>query len=71
METVIIAAIIAVAAAYTARSLHRAASAGKRPCGCEDGCPISERCDPEDGRCVVTDRALDNVAGNKRREIAK
>jgi hypothetical protein len=55
METVIIIVVIAIAASYTIRTLYRSASAGKKSCGCEDGCPISQRCNPDDGRCVVTE----------------
>jgi len=55
METVVVIAIILVAAGYTLRSLYRKASVGKKPCGCADGCPISEKCRPEDSRCVVNE----------------
>ena len=53
METVVLIAIILLAAAYTGRSLYRKASLGKKSCACEDGCPISERCRPEDSKCVI------------------
>lgn len=56
METIIVVVIIAAAAAYTVWSLYRSTSVkGKKSCGCEDGCPISERCSPDDDRCVVTE----------------
>jgi len=55
METVIVVLIITAAAAYMVWSLLRSASPGKKSCGCEDGCPISEKCAPEDSRCVVTE----------------
>jgi len=70
METVFVIVIIAAAGAYTARSLYRSVSAKKTSCGCEDGCPISKRCDPEDGRCVVTEKALENVVGKGKTGIA-
>jgi hypothetical protein len=55
METIIVVVIIAVAAAYTVRSLYRKVSVGKKTCACEDGCPISEMCNPKDNRCVLTE----------------
>ena len=61
METLIVIVIIAIAAGYTIWSLYRSASVSKKSCGCEDGCPISDRCRPEDSRCVVNevpDKAL-------------
>ena len=53
METIFVIVIIVAAAAYTGRSLYRSASAGEKSCGCADGCPISKRCNPESGSCVV------------------
>ena len=55
METVFIIIIIAAAAGYTIRALYRSASAGKKSCGCADGCPVSERCNPESGSCAVNE----------------
>jgi hypothetical protein len=55
METVVVVVIITAAAAYMVYSLFRSASTGKKSCGCEDGCPISKKCAPEDSRCVVTE----------------
>jgi hypothetical protein len=56
METIAVIVIIAAAALYIVRSLYRSASVGKKSCGCEEGCPISDRCRPEDNRCVVNEQ---------------
>lgn len=61
MEIIFVIIIIATAAAYTISSLYKRASAGKKSCGCADGCPISERCNPDSGSCVV-DGAEEKVA---------
>ena len=55
METAAIIVIVAAAATYMVRSLLRSASSGNKSCGCEDGCPISKHCSPQDSRCVVTE----------------
>jgi hypothetical protein len=57
METILVIVIIAGAAGYTIRSLYRSASVGKKSCGCEDGCPISEKCRPQDSRCVMNEES--------------
>ena len=69
METIIVIGIISVAAGYTIRSLYRGASAGKKSCGCEEGCPISEKCRPEDSRCVVNDIKADSARLRKKLQV--
>ena len=66
METIVVIAIIAAAAAYTVRSLYKSAAAGKKSCGCADGCPISERCDPKSGQCVVNEGKEGGAAWRKK-----
>ena len=53
MEFIFVIIVIAAAAAYTIRSLYRKASGGKKSCGGADGCPISEKCNPDSGQSVV------------------
>lgn len=55
METVVVIVIISAAAVYMIRSLYRSASVGKKSCGCEGGCPISDRCAPKDNRCALNE----------------
>lgn len=66
METIIVVTIIAVAAGYTIGSLYRKASAGKKSCGCEDECPISDRCRPEDSRRVASEITEDEARWRKK-----
>jgi hypothetical protein len=61
-ETIVVAAIILAAVGYMARVFYRIVSGRRKACGCEDKCPISPECDPNDESCVVADQVLKNVA---------
>ena len=62
IEAIVVAAIILAAVGYTARRFYRIVSGRRKACGCEDMCSISSECDPNDERCVVVDKVLENIA---------
>jgi hypothetical protein len=69
MEITIVITVIAIAAGYTIWSLYRSASTGKKSCGCEDGCPISQKCRPEDSRCVVNEIKQETAGRRKKLQV--
>jgi hypothetical protein len=56
METILVVAIIAAAAAYTIWKLARIARVGKKNCSCAESCAISDACPSNDDECGKTAR---------------
>jgi len=65
LEFIFVIIVIAAAAAYTIRSLYRKASGGKKSCGCADGCPISEKCNPDRRPARRKNGEITSSAANK------